>query len=118
MIAGSLYLGSLVYALGRGIRGRWTAWKGFVVGTAAGIYVYMAFESHFLGGLGVSSVVFGLFVGLMLLTEPEESARESRPTTAREAFVSSRLARALTRVRQRAAERDGTGSRRDSRREG
>ncbi|ELY39639.1 O-antigen ligase family protein [Natronorubrum tibetense] len=118
VIAGSLYLGSLVYALGRGIRGRWTAWKGFVVGTAAGIYVYMAFESHFLGGLGVSSVVFGLFVGLMLLTEPEESERESRPATAREALATSRLASALTRVQQRAAERDGTGSRRESRRNG
>lgn len=109
VIAGSLYLGSLVYALGRGVRGRWTAWKGFVVGTAAGIYVYMAFESHFLGGLGVSSVVFGLFVGLMLLPDVDESETPSRPVTARDALATSRAARALSRMRT--ADRDGADSR-------
>ncbi|WP_394740099.1 O-antigen ligase family protein [Natronococcus roseus] len=66
LIAGGLYLGALVYALGKGIRTRWTPWTGFVVGTAVSILLYMVFESHFLGGLSVSSVLLGLFLGLLL----------------------------------------------------
>ncbi|ELY51187.1 hypothetical protein C493_17786 [Natronolimnohabitans innermongolicus JCM 12255] len=115
VIAGSLYLGSLVYALGRGIRGHWTTWKAYVVGTAAGIYVFMAFESHFLGGLSVSSIVFGLFVGLMLLPEHEGANAQTQPVGTRAALATSRFARALTRVRTWIAERDATDSRRDSR---
>ena len=67
MIAGTLYLGALIYAVGCGIRRRWTLWTGFVVGTAASVLIYMFFESLILGGLSTSSVVLGLTVGLMLL---------------------------------------------------
>ncbi len=70
VIAGSLYLGSLAYALGCGIRRRWTPWTAYVVGTAVAIGVYMCFESHVLGGVSVSAVVFGLFLGLMVLEVP------------------------------------------------
>ena len=76
IIGGLLYCSSLVYALGCGIRNRWTAWTAFVVGTSSSIYVYMIFESHFLGGVGVSSVIFGLFVGLMIYADPEQPVSE------------------------------------------
>lgn len=95
VIAGSLYLSSLVYALACGIRKHWTQWNAFVVGTASAIYVYMAFESHFLGGVGVSSVTFGLFIGLMLLTEPDISNPEPTSATAREPLGPSRARRAV-----------------------
>ncbi|WP_418280469.1 O-antigen ligase family protein [Halorubrum sp. DTA98] len=77
LLAGLLYLTSLAYTLGCGIRKRWTPWNAYVVGTASAVYVYMVFESHFLGGLGVSSVVFGLFIGLMLLNDSDGSDTET-----------------------------------------
>ncbi|MCU4926409.1 O-antigen ligase domain-containing protein [Halobacteria archaeon AArc-dxtr1] len=99
LLGGVLYLGSLGYALGCGIRRRWTSWRAFVVGTASGIYVYMIFESHFLGGLGVSSVVFGLFVGLMLLPDADDSDPKTNAVTARDALATSRAVRAVTWIR-------------------
>lgn len=69
VIAGTLYLGALIYAVGCGIRRRWTLWTGFTVGTAASVLTYMLFESLILGGLSTSSVVLGLTVGLMLLSD-------------------------------------------------
>ena len=99
MIAGLLYHGSLVYALGSGVRRRWITWSGFV-GTAVGIFVYMAFESHFLGGLSVSSVVLELFIGLLPLSDHEEYGEELPPTMARYVLVTSRAARALDEFRR------------------
>lgn len=66
LITGGLYLGALVYALGQGIRTPWTAWNAFVVGLSVGVFCYMGFESLFLGGLSVSSIVLGLCIGLLL----------------------------------------------------
>ena len=66
LIAGSLYLGALVYALGQGIRTQWTPWRGFVVGLTVSIFLYMGFESHFLGGLSISSIMLGVALGLLL----------------------------------------------------
>ncbi|MDG5820224.1 O-antigen ligase domain-containing protein [Natronococcus sp. A-GB7] len=71
IIAGSLYLGALVYALGQGIRTRWTPWTGFVVGLTVAIFLYMGFESLFLGGLSPSSITLGLCLGLLLYS-PED----------------------------------------------
>ncbi len=71
IIAGSLYLGALVYALGQGIRTRWTPWTGFVVGLTVAIFLYMGFESLFLGGLSPSSIMLGLCLGLLLYS-PED----------------------------------------------
>ncbi|WP_255171266.1 O-antigen ligase family protein [Natrononativus amylolyticus] len=76
LIAGGLYLGAIAYALARGIRARWTPWSGFVFATGIGILLYMAFESHFLGGLSVSSVMLGITIGLLLSLE--ERPREHR----------------------------------------
>ena len=115
LIAGSLYLSSLVYALACGIRRRWTSWTAFVVGTASAVYVYMIFESHFLGGLGVSSVVFGLFVGLMLLDDSDGSETETNAVTARDALATSRAGRAVRWIESNG--RDGVGSPSHSRRE-
>ena len=66
LIAGGLYLGALVYALGQGIRRRWTPWTAFVVGLTVAIFLYMGFESLFLGGLSPSSITLGLCLGLLL----------------------------------------------------
>ena len=99
LIAGLLYLSSIVYALGCGIRRQWTSWNAFVVGTASGIYGYMVFESLFLGGLGVSSIIFGLFVGLMLIPDSDESEMKSNADTARDALRTSRAVRAIGWVR-------------------
>ena len=85
VIAGMLYHGALIYAVGCGIRKRWTQWTGFVVGTMAGLLMYMVFESLFLGGLSTSSVVLGLVVGLMLLPDSSEE-RRSRSTAGSDAF--------------------------------
>jgi hypothetical protein len=78
VIVGSLYLGALAYAFATGIRRRWTAWSAYVVGTASGIFCYMMFESLFLGGLGISSVVLGLFVGLMLVSESDRAGQDAQ----------------------------------------
>ena len=72
IIAGSLYLGALVYAMGQGIRTRWTPWRGFVVGLTVAIFLYMGFESLFLGGLSPSSIMLGLCLGLLLYS-PEDN---------------------------------------------
>ncbi|WP_239643445.1 O-antigen ligase domain-containing protein [Natronococcus jeotgali] len=66
IIAGGLYLGSFVYALGQGIRKRWTLWNAYVVGLSVGIFCYMGFESLFLGGFSISSIMLGLCLGLLL----------------------------------------------------
>ncbi|WP_340604282.1 O-antigen ligase family protein [Halalkalicoccus tibetensis] len=95
VIAGSLYLGALAYAVGSGIRRRWTPWSGFILGTGAGTFAYMGFESLFLGGLTTSSIVLGLFIGLMLLTDPSSEERDSEPATAKYALVTSRAGRAF-----------------------
>lgn len=50
IIAGSLYLGTLVYALGQGIRTRWTPWIGFVVGLAVAIFLSMGSSRAFGAG--------------------------------------------------------------------
>ncbi|MDG5820255.1 O-antigen ligase family protein [Natronococcus sp. A-GB7] len=71
IIAGSLYLGALVYALGQGIRTRWTPWRGFVVGLTVAIFLYMGFESLFLGGLSPSSIMLGLCLGLLLYSSED-----------------------------------------------
>ncbi|ELY54918.1 O-antigen polymerase [Natronococcus amylolyticus DSM 10524] len=83
IIVGSLYLGALVYALGQGIRTRWTPWTGFVVGLAVAIFLYMGFESLFLGGLSPSSIMLGLCLGLLLYS-PE---RDGPVTDLRSKFV-------------------------------
>ncbi|WP_247730602.1 O-antigen ligase domain-containing protein [Halovivax limisalsi] len=69
LILGGLYVASLWYALGRGLRARWTAWTGYVVGTGAGFLVALAFESTTLGGVSVTAVLLGLYVGLLLALE-------------------------------------------------
>ncbi|WP_245549648.1 O-antigen ligase family protein [Natronococcus occultus] len=66
IIAGGFYLGALIYALGQGLRTWWTPWTGFVVGLTVAIFLYMGFESLFLGGLSVSSILLGLSLGLLL----------------------------------------------------
>ena len=66
IIAGSLYLGALVYALGQGIRKHWMPWNAYTVGLSVAIFLYMGFESLFLGGLSVSSIMLGLSLGLLL----------------------------------------------------
>ncbi|WP_245242798.1 O-antigen ligase [Natronococcus sp. JC468] len=66
IIAGSLYLGSFVYALGQGIRTQWTPWTAFIVGLSVAIFLYMGFESLFLGGFSPSSIMLGLCLGLLL----------------------------------------------------
>ena len=71
IIAGSLYLGALVYALGQGIRTHWTPWNAFIVGLSVAIFCYMAFESMFFGGLSISSLMLGLCLGLLLYS-PED----------------------------------------------
>ncbi|WP_336361996.1 O-antigen ligase family protein [Halalkalicoccus salilacus] len=98
VIAGTLYLGALVYAVGRGIRRKWTQWTGFVVGTAASVLTYMIFESLLLGGLSTSSVVLGLAVGLMLLPDSSEEKREPRSSATRYAFKNSLAGRVCNRV--------------------
>jgi hypothetical protein len=115
VIAGSLYLGALAYAIGAGIRRRWNPWSGFVVGSGAGVFTYMMFESLFLGGLSTSSVMLGLLVGLMLASDPYSGDEEPRPLTANDALATSRAARALRKVRT--TTRDGTGSPARSRRD-
>ena len=71
LIAGGLYLGALVYALGQGIHTRWTPWTGFVVGLTVAIFLYMGFESLFLGGLSPASIMLGICLGLLLYS-PED----------------------------------------------
>ena len=66
VIAGGLYVGSLWYALARGLRARWSLWTGYVVGTGAALLVSMWFETTTLGGVTVTAVLLGLFVGLLL----------------------------------------------------
>ncbi|AGB38794.1 O-antigen ligase family protein [Natronococcus occultus] len=66
LIAGNLYLGALVYALGQGIRTRWTPWTAFVVGLTVAIFLYMGFESLFFGGFSPASITLGLCLGLLL----------------------------------------------------
>lgn len=95
VIAGMLYNGALIYAVGSGIRKQWTQWTGFVVGTAAGVLTYMSFESLFLGGLSTSSVILGLTVGLMLLSDPIEDHREPCSTLPRSSFLSNAIERPL-----------------------
>lgn len=93
VIAGTLYLGALAYAVASGIRKRWTQWTGFVVGTMAGVLIYMVFESLILGGLSTSSVVLGLAVGLMIL--PDSSGeRRPRSTAGSDAFATTSAERA------------------------
>ena len=72
IIAGSLYLGALVYALGQGIRTRWTPWTGFVVGLTVAIFLYMGFESLFLGGLSPASIMLGICLGLLLYSPADD----------------------------------------------
>lgn len=85
LIAGSLYLGAIAYAAAMGIRRSWTPWTGFVLGTGAGVGVYMSFESLFLGGLSTSSVVLGLVLGLMLLpSQASDEHEEPQSATAPE----------------------------------
>jgi hypothetical protein len=98
VIAGSLYLGALAYAFANGIRRRWTAWSGYVVGTASGVFTYMMFESLFLGGLSTSSVVLGLFVGLMLASDSDLD-EESRPVPA-ERIPTGRIERVMSGIRE------------------
>ncbi len=69
VIAGSLYLSAVGYAVASGIRRRWTPWNAFVVGTASSCYVFMIFESLLLGGLSVAAVTVALFIGLMVTPE-------------------------------------------------
>lgn len=98
VIAGSLYLGAIVYAVGQGVRRHWTPWSGFVLGTMAGVLTYMGFESLFLGGLSVSSIVLGLFIGLMLVSDSYRK-ETNHPETAKQALVHSRASRAFKYVR-------------------
>ncbi|WP_331234188.1 O-antigen ligase family protein [Natronorarus salvus] len=98
IIVGSLYLGALAYAFARGLRRKWTPWTGFVVGSTVGLFAYMSFESLFLGGLGVSSVVLGLLVGLLVIPERDG---DTGPVTAVEALRRSRGARAVERIQDR-----------------
>ncbi len=93
IIAGVLYLGALAYALGRGIRRRWTAWTAYVVGSSVALFTFMSFESLFLGGLSVSSVALGFFLGCCLLSESDRQHNAHRARTTRQALANSRLAR-------------------------
>jgi hypothetical protein len=74
LLAGGLYLSALAYAFGQGIRTRWTPWNAYVVGLSVAIFCYMGFESLFLGGLSISSIMLGLCLGLLLYSPKEESA--------------------------------------------
>ncbi|ELY55821.1 O-antigen ligase family protein [Natronococcus jeotgali] len=76
LLAGSLYLGALAYALGQGLRKSWTPWNAFVVGLSIAMFVYMCFESLFLGGLSVSSIVLGLCLGLLLYSSAADGQVE------------------------------------------
>lgn len=105
VIAGSLYLGALAYAVGSGIRRRWTPWSGFILGIGAGTFAYMGFESLFLGGLTTSSIILGLFVGLMILADPSLDEHDSEPTTAKRALITSRVGRAFDNFRSNSANR-------------
>ncbi len=96
LITGALYVGAVMYALACGIRARWTAWNAYVVGTASGLYVYMVFESHILGVPNVSSVIFGLFVGLLLLDETGAKRTETAAVSTREALETSRIGQAVS----------------------
>ena len=78
IIPGGLYLGALVYALGQGIRTRWTTWTGFVVGMTVAIFLYMGFESLFLGGLSISSILLGVCLGLLLYPSGATNPPSSR----------------------------------------
>ncbi|WP_336343280.1 O-antigen ligase family protein [Halalkalicoccus ordinarius] len=98
VIAGMLYLGALIYAAGCGIRNRWTQWTGFVVGTAAGVFTYMFFESLILGGLSTSSVVLGLVTGLMLLPDPKREHGRVRSTASEHSSRPPVVERTLSRV--------------------
>lgn len=98
VITGTLYLGALVYAVGCGIRKKWTQWTGFVVGTTASVLLYMVFESLLLGGLSTSSVVLGLAVGLMLLPDSSKEKRMSRSRATRHVLTNSLAGRTLNRV--------------------
>ena len=99
LIVGSLYLGALAYAFARGLRRDWTLWTGFVVGSTVGLFAYMSFESLFLGGLSVSSVVLGILIGLLVVPERRDPSTE--PATAVDALKRSRIARVVERIRDR-----------------
>jgi len=101
IIAGVLYLGALVYALGQGIRRRWTMWTAYVVGTTVGLFTFMSFESLFLGGLSVSSIALGFFLGCCLLSGPDRNLDANRAASIRESLSNSRLARLYTTLRRR-----------------
>ncbi|WP_331234081.1 O-antigen ligase family protein [Natronorarus salvus] len=107
IIAGSLYLGSLAYALAHGIRKRWSVWTAFVVGSTVALFLFMGFESLFLGGLSVSSVALGFFLGCCLLNESEEDGDRIQPVTMSDAIRNSRTARLLDSVR--GPSQDSTG---------
>ncbi|WP_254864760.1 O-antigen ligase family protein [Halovivax gelatinilyticus] len=94
VIVGGLYVGSIWYALAKGIRARWTLWTGYVVGTGGALLVSMWFETSTLGGVSVSAVLLGLFVGLLLGLDREGS---NAATFDRR----SRIGRAVARLRRR-----------------
>lgn len=64
IIAGTVYLLALGYGA---LRSLWTVsstWDLYVTGTLTAILVHLFFKSVTLGGLSMSSVVFGLYLGL------------------------------------------------------
>ncbi len=99
IIAGSLYLGALAYGLAQGIRKRWTRWTGFVVGSTVALFLFMGFESLFLGGLSVSSVALGFYLGCCLVTDGDDPDAGVESVTASAAMRNSRAARLMHTLR-------------------
>ena len=99
IIAGSLYIGALAYALARGIRKRWSEWTGFVIGSTIGLLLFMMFESLTLGGLSVSSVALGFFLGCSLISESGRKESRTQRATVPAALKNSRAGRFIDNVR-------------------
>ncbi len=70
IIAGSIYLVALAYGALRSMWSLTTTWDFYVVGVLIAILVHIVFESVTLGGLSMTSVFFGLFLGLSLYNYP------------------------------------------------
>ncbi len=101
VIAGGLYVGSLWYALARGLRARWTLWTGYVVGTGAALLASMWFETSTLGAVSVTPVLLGLFVGLLLGLERDVGGSSVRATPIEADAYRSRVGRAVGGLRER-----------------
>ncbi|WP_290811353.1 O-antigen ligase [Halovivax sp.] len=99
VIPGSLYVFSLLYALAKGLRARWTPWTGYVVGTAAAMLISMWFESLTLGGVSVTPVLLGLYVGLLLQLGRNDHGRPPEADSLRSALRRSRVGRVVGRIR-------------------